>query len=243
MANSYNGWPVDDGSNIDTEFNVVGIKYPGGVRKGSVSIVFRWFLTKLATLETPRGPLQTPPNGECWGWEVRADVNDPGLISCHASGTAVDHNATRHPNGSSAYYGWSTDQVAQIRAWLNEAQVIYWGADFSGTKDPMHFEIQGDQAAVDAAAIRLSGIFPPNSGGTMADQYVTVRDASTGHDYFIVAEVIMIHCPDEQFYANMVAAGMVTVPHGSATQVAHDALGWYWGQMEARARVDGVFYG
>ncbi len=165
MATSYNGWLVDDiGSTIDQSFNINGVKYPGGVRSGDVSIVFKWFLSRLATLEAPRGPSAQYPTGECWGWEVRADKNDSSLWSCHASGTAVDHNAPSHPNGGSRYQGWSNDQIAQIYAWLNEAEVIAWGADFNGTKDPMHFEIKGSVSQVNAAAIRLSGQVVPTQG-------------------------------------------------------------------------------
>ena len=43
----------------------------------------------------------------CWGYEFRANVNNPSQLSCHASGTAIDYNANRHPNGTVAPGGRS----------------------------------------------------------------------------------------------------------------------------------------
>jgi hypothetical protein len=75
-------------------------------------------------------------------------------LSCHASGTAIDYNAPRHPNGQSGTY--KPAQVTEIRKILAEVGgVVKWGGDFHGTKDEMHFEIHGNAADVKAAAARL----------------------------------------------------------------------------------------
>lgn len=235
---SYNGWPVSDGSDI-VSFNVGGVSFPGGVLAGDVAIVFQHFGNWYAS------NIEAPVDGTCWGYEVRADVNDSGLISCHASGTALDFNAPDHPNGGVQYQGYNVHQVSLINAKIAELGVLYWGASFTGTHDPMHYEIQGDAAAVHQAALNLGStiIIPPDRGdSTMAqDVYFTVRDATTGHDYFIGVDV-MIHCDDETFYALMLETGTITVPHGSAPLKDHGALEWFWGQCAARGHVGGSFF-
>src|SRR5690606_34921728 len=71
------------------------------------------------------------------------------------SGTAIDYNATRHPNGRRGT--WTPAQVAEIRRILAElGGVVRWLADATGTPDEMHFEIKGTPAQVAAVAARLT---------------------------------------------------------------------------------------
>lgn len=148
MATSYNGWlAVQSGAGIDTSFSAAGVKFPGGVKAGDVATIFRWLIERLNTIE-PVVP------GWCWGWEYRPNVNNPSTLSCHSSGTAIDYNAPNHPNGARGT--WSAAKVSAIRGWLAElGGVVQWGADFTGTKDEMHFEINGSAAQVAAVAARL----------------------------------------------------------------------------------------
>ncbi len=92
-----------------------------------------------------------------WGWayrSVRGEDETDGL-SNHASGTAIDLNATDHPLGESDTF---TDaQVVAIHAILAEVSpVVAWGGDFDGRADEMHFEIIGDADAVAEVAARLT---------------------------------------------------------------------------------------
>lgn len=92
----------------------------------------------------------------CWGWAYRENVNSPGSWSNHASGTAIDLNAPRHPNGSANTF--SSAQVAAIRVILGECRgVVRWGGDYSRTKDEMHFEIdvQPSDPRLTGAAINI----------------------------------------------------------------------------------------
>lgn len=173
---SYNGWPATStGAGVDRGFSVAGVTFPGGVLAGDVSTVFAYLVNQLhARVE----PLVA---GWCWGWEYREDVNDPDSMSCHASATAIDYNAPNHPNGGEAYGGWSSAQVSTIREILADLQQsVRWGADYSHTKDPMHFEINTDAATLAAVAADL----PNHSGGFLmaltdqqqADLYNWVKD-------------------------------------------------------------------
>jgi hypothetical protein len=97
--------------------------------------------------------------GWCWGYEYRANVNNPRVLSCHASATAGDYNAPAHPNGASGTF--SPAQVVGIRAILREVDgSIHWGGDFSGRKDEMHFEVGVGAAALAVVAARLGGGAP-----------------------------------------------------------------------------------
>jgi hypothetical protein len=90
-----------------------------------------------------------------WGYNYRKNRNSDNL-SCHASGTAIDYNATRHPNGKRGTF--AAAQVAEIRKILAEVGgVVRWGGDFKSTPDEMHFEINANAAAVARVAARLRG--------------------------------------------------------------------------------------
>lgn len=165
MATSYNGWPASPDAGeigIDTSWSVLGSRpfnnggFPSGVKDGSVARIFRYLVSRLhAEVE----PIMTEGSNigyGCWGYSFRANVNNPSVLSCHASGTAIDYNAPRHPNGTVAGPngggGWTAAQVAKIREILADLDgVVRW---LSGN-DPMHFEIAGTPAAVDRVAAKI----------------------------------------------------------------------------------------
>lgn len=154
MPQSYNGWPASPTAsaiNIDPDFTACGHKFPGGVKAGNVSTVLRWVIEQMdARVEA----IDRDAVKDDWGYSYRPNKNNPSTLSCHASGTAIDYNATRHPNGHSGTY--SPQQTQTIRAICAATGVVKWGGDFHGTKDEMHFEIDGTPAEVAAAAARLS---------------------------------------------------------------------------------------
>lgn len=168
---SYNGWPANSDPNaigIDKNWGAkVGAPphgsggYAGGMKSGDVSTVFVYLVNRLHN-EVEKMMSDTGPLGYgCWGYSYRANVNNPSTLSCHASGTAIDYNAPKHPNGTSTGPngggGWSGSQYNQIKGILNEIGVISWLT----SNDPMHFEIKGSTSQVAAAAARLGS----GSGG------------------------------------------------------------------------------
>jgi hypothetical protein len=75
-----------------------------------------------------------------WAYSYRS-VRGSDVISNHASGTAIDLNATLHPLSKRGTFtkGW---QYVRIRAKLASlGSVIRWGGDYSYRADEMHFEI------------------------------------------------------------------------------------------------------
>jgi hypothetical protein len=93
-----------------------------------------------------------------WGWAFR-DVTgmSSGVISNHASGTAVDLNATRHPRGVPLAHTFTASQISKIRRRLALYHgCIRWGGDYQHSPlDPMHFEINAGEGAVRARAVSL----------------------------------------------------------------------------------------
>lgn len=150
MRTSYNGWtasPNPDDVGI-VPLVVSGVSFPGGVRGGNVEVVLRYVLEQFdRRVEVLKQELG------CWGFAYRQNRNANNL-SCHSSGTAVDANAVRHPNGKRRTF--TTAQVTEIRRILAEVGgVVKWGGDFTGTPDEMHFEVSGTPAEVSIVARRL----------------------------------------------------------------------------------------
>ena len=154
MATSYNGWTASKSPasiDIDPDFTAAGRKFPGGVKRGPVSVVLRYMIEQFDK-RVEEVDLYDP--GDEWGYTYKPSANSPSKLSCHSSGTAVDINATRHPNRKRGTF--TPKQVDAIHAILAELDgVVRWLGDTSGTPDEMHFEIKGTAAEVARVAGRL----------------------------------------------------------------------------------------
>lgn len=154
MATSYNGWPASrdpKAIGIDPTFAPCGHRFPGGVKRGDVATLLAYVVEQLdARVE----PIDRDAVADEWGYVYKASANSPNLLSCHSSGTAIDYNATRHPNG--VHGTWTPTQVTEIRRILAECSgAVRWLGDATGKVDAMHFEIRGDAAAVARAVAAL----------------------------------------------------------------------------------------
>lgn len=157
MVTSYNGWSAATGWTVGNgklaPLVVAGEPFSPGVRAGDVHTVLQYVAQQLHNRVEP---VYAPGfhAADDWGYSYRINRNANNL-SCHASGTAIDYNATRHPNGKSGTF--TAAQVREIRKILAEVGVVHWGGDFTGTKDEMHWEIAGTAAQVAAAAAKIRG--------------------------------------------------------------------------------------
>lgn len=154
MPTSYNGWPA---SRYPSSIGIVhfepipGYDFPAGVKGGDVAVVFTYLVRQL-NARVERISHYAP--GDEWGYHYKYSANTPSKLSNHSSGTAIDYNATRHPNGRRGT--WSTAQVAEIRKILYElGGVVRWLYDATSVPDEMHFEIRGTATQVKAVADRL----------------------------------------------------------------------------------------
>lgn len=134
-ATSQNGWTASSSPSAIgiTGLTVAGHAFPAGVRGGQVHTILgyvaRRFHAEVEALVTPG----------CWGYNYRV-ISGSTSFSNHASGTAIDCNAPRHPLGASGTF--TSAQRTKIRSILTYCNgVVRWGGDYSGRKDEMHFEI------------------------------------------------------------------------------------------------------
>lgn len=152
-AKSQNGWPalVSDSKLLHPW--VIPTKSGNRtllLRNGSAGFLLAHFALFLSDkIEPVAGPGQL----DDWGYAYREIRGDDDL-SNHASGTAVDLNALRHPLGVEGT--WTPEQKAHMRRALAHYQgVIRAGFDYDGRVDPMHFEINKSLSDAERAARAL----------------------------------------------------------------------------------------
>lgn len=80
-----------------------------------------------------------------WGYAYRAIRGQTTGLSNHASGTAIDLNASKHPLGKE--HTFTLDQVKVIHELIKKYH-LRWGGDYVNRKDDMHFEIIATPAVV-----------------------------------------------------------------------------------------------
>lgn len=150
MAASQNGWRVLTDSAATHKWTLPGTGRHLVLAKGNAGFVLAWFaLWFHHRIE----PLNEGIWDE-WGWAVR-DIRASSQTSNHASGTAMDLNATVHPLGARGTFakGW---MYARIRFRLKVMNgVLRWGGDYRFRADEMHFEVNAGERAVNRLARRL----------------------------------------------------------------------------------------
>lgn len=156
MTTSYNGWSASPNLKIKP-LVVAGESFSPGVRDhNGVYTVLKYVAEQVHARVEP--VVQSSwHQADDWGFSYRANANNPNSLSNHSSGTAIDYNATRHPNGVAVSRNFTSAQVAEIHKILKEVNnTVRWGGDYNSTVDAMHFEINASEAAVNAAALKVS---------------------------------------------------------------------------------------
>jgi len=155
MATSYNGWTVTKTPRLDNSVipGTNGVKFAPGVLAGDVATVLFYvgfWLNK---------NIEAAINPGCWGYSYRENRNAANW-SCHASATAADYNAPRHPNGKRGTWGANASRIRNELLRYLEG-VVQWGEDYTGTPDGMHFEIIKGAADVARVAAKIIRDFGP----------------------------------------------------------------------------------
>lgn len=153
IRTSYNGWPVITPS---THPSLVVIEPVASVRlrvERDCAPIFAELARRWHALVEPidQGVIDD------WGYAYRTTTGASSW-SCHASGTAVDINATKHPWQTTATRTFTAGQIAAMRRILADLPVLKW---LDG-HDPMHVEIRKGvtRAEVQALAAKLAGLTP-----------------------------------------------------------------------------------
>jgi hypothetical protein len=150
VARSQNGWTV-------LEQGPPAVAVPGTnvrltIRPGDVATVL------LEVARRFHGEVESIEGGvrDDWGWAYRPIRGQESGFSNHASGTAIDLNATKHPRGVKGTFSAAKKRTVRgILAATRDArtgrQVVRWGEEYTTTVDGMHFEID----AVGRVAARI----------------------------------------------------------------------------------------
>lgn len=137
MAVSYNGWFASPNLKTRVIEPVKGCKLRV-LDNQNVADVFTYLVQQF---HKRVDDVTKPHPADDWGFAYRPNRNANNL-SCHASGTAIDLDATEHPNGVSTSRTFSPAQIAEVHEILRELDgVLRWGGDYTNTADAMHFEV------------------------------------------------------------------------------------------------------
>lgn len=140
MSTSQNGYRANDRSIVSAR-PIPGTSKKVTVRNGAPGDMLLefagWFDKNVEDIEAGIA--------DDWGYAERPIRGSSTTLSNHASGTAIDLNATKHPLGRSGTF--TPGQVARIRKELARYEgCIRWGGDYKGRKDEMHFEVNASPA-------------------------------------------------------------------------------------------------
>ena len=150
MAVSQNGYTANDRTVI-TSYTVSDSGRKMSLRKGSpgelLAHFIRWFDASVRDID--------PGIMDDWSYAERP-IRGGTQLSNHASGTAADVDATKWPLGVQPEAYLTAAEIAKVRQQLRLYEgCIRWGGDYAGRKDPMHFEIDRDQASCDRVWAKL----------------------------------------------------------------------------------------
>jgi len=215
MTASYNGFKAGDPSvftppGLDNSF-VPGtsVQLRPGIHKGDIATVLFYVAAQLDK-RVEDGDI----GQDEWGYAYRPSKNDASLISCHASGTAFDWNAQKHPNGKKGTF--SAAQVKEIRKILAEVKgTVHWGGDGWGkgsTIDEMHFEIaEGTTLEQLAEVVKELGTPKPAPAPAPSNWYHgsigtrTLQNGSQGDDVGNLQSIFNVRYP---LYSKLVCDGI-----------------------------------
>lgn len=149
MAVSQNSYPANDRACIHT-LTVPGTSVRLPVRKGPAGDLLIWAAARWHREVEPLTP------GWNWGFAERTIRGSATVLSNHASGTAIDLNAPKHPLGVPASRNFTPAQIDRVHRIIDDAQgCLRWGGDYDnpargGVKgsrpDPMHIEVVASEA-------------------------------------------------------------------------------------------------
>lgn len=165
MPTSQNGYKANDRSAISTR-TIPGTTVRVAVRNGPAGDLLLY-----AAARWDREVEDIDQGADDWGYAERP-IRGGTELSNHASGTALDLNATRHPLGQDPSLSFTTVQRTAIRRILSDCRgALRWGGDYIGRKDGMHLEVVAPEQRCAEVLATL-----PTSGTPLLRQGARGRD-------------------------------------------------------------------
>jgi hypothetical protein len=156
---SDNGWPgIPDARNLE-RVNIRGTDLTFRLAPGLPA----WILAEFAARFHECVESLDGPQLDDWSYAWRKVRGSQTSLSCHASGTAIDLNATRHPRGfRGTFTARNREALLGLLNKFKDPQTgscaLLWGGQFSAhsTVDEMHFQIKGDSALLARVKAKLT---------------------------------------------------------------------------------------
>ena len=146
---SQNGFPANDPSLIVT-MTAPGTSVRFPVRRGVCGQLLVWAAGRW---HREVEPLVVPG---CWGYAAR-DIRGSTEVSNHASGTAIDLNAPKHPLGTDPTSNFTPTQIAAIHRLVTATQgALRWGGAYQGRNAGKPLEINAPEARVAQVLAQLT---------------------------------------------------------------------------------------
>lgn len=169
------GWPGAPDSAADRKYRRDHLTWveAGGIRllvRKEVAPLFVGFIRELTA-----GGYRLNGSADDWGYANRDVRGAPGVKSNHAWGLAVDLNATTNPMTNDGRN--HTDMPPGISR-LAAKYGLRWGGDYSGRKDPMHFEFIGTPADAQEYVRHLSKRTMPASERVQPKEFFDMDEAT-----------------------------------------------------------------
>lgn len=160
MPYSYNGWSASSNpSAIGIRTYTVGAGRKVPLRSSAAPIlvwIANYFDKNIENIDDVL---------DDWGYAYRDVRGSSTALSNHASGTAIDINATHYPRGTDHMTYTKKEEVRAMVRKINHAAgktLIKWGGEWSGAyKDQMHFELGSGTSPSDVdRAVRNLAVRP-----------------------------------------------------------------------------------
>lgn len=174
MRTSQNGWPA---SKDPEEIQIISKRVPGSGIKLRVARPVAPLLIAFARDFHKEVERINEGQLDDWGYAYR-DIRGATTLSNHASGTAIDLNATQHPLGAENTF--TDEQMRTIRR-LCRKYGLRWGGDYRNRKDEMHFEVVMNAAQVQNL-IRTLGLENGDQEAKETDQDSETATSIVGSD-------------------------------------------------------------
>jgi hypothetical protein len=167
MPTSQNGYSANDRSVVSSRL-IPGTQVRVTVRNGAAGDLLLY-----AAGRWDREVEDIDQGADDWGYAERPIRGSTTTLSNHASGTAIDINATKHPLGTAPIRTFTTDQIRAIRRIIADCGgALRWGGDYSNRPDSMHLEVVAPEKRCAQVLLRLTAL--------PAATWPTIRRGDTG---------------------------------------------------------------